>query len=351
MGLLAGTMIQKTTLLAAIAVLLGLSTCQKPSRPWLERDVSKVKVDYQRTRLAPALFEGPKAEFRARLDSVYNQYPDLINLYATRVIGLGPPRKDTNAKLMAKFVHDRYWQEVYKASQETYPNLRAIDQELKQAFQYYKSYYPSDALPNIFTLVKGIDLRYKVVTLQDQALIIFLDMYLGKDYKYYPSQYPDYRIERFTKSHIALDVVETLFQTRYPKDSFTNKSFLSRMLYRGKKLHFMKSMMPNRHDTSIMRYSLEDWKWCRTFEQKIWDHFVNQELLYETNAKKYTDFLKEGPFTSAGGIPPDSPPRIGAFIGWQIIQAYRRNQKQATLPQLMKSTKYQNILNQSGYSP
>jgi hypothetical protein len=344
-------MIQKTVLLAALAVLFGLWGCNKTAKPWLDADVSDVEVEYKLKRLSPRLYEGPRSNFQQRLDSLYNIYPDLVNLYTTQVIGIKSPRKDTNARLLEQFIYDPYWQKVYKATQDTFPNLKELRGKLTQAFKHYRHYYPKDSIPDVYTLVKGIDLRYKVATLQDKALIIFLDMYLGQDYKFYISQYPDYRIERLTRENIVPDVVETLFQEKYPEDSLTNKSFLSKMLYRGKKLHFMKSMLPSYHDTAIMRYSLEDWNWCLTFEEKIWNHFVNQELLFETNDKKYTDFLKEAPFTSAGGIPPESPPRLGAFVGFQIIREYRRNASQTELSKLIQNQNYQQILTKSGYSP
>jgi hypothetical protein len=344
-------MIQKTVLLGACAFLLGIGGCDQNAKPWLKADVSDVKVNYKLERLEPHFYAGPKSDFQQRLDSLYKRYPALVNLYSTQVIGIGPPRKDTNAQLLEQFIYDPYWQKVYKATRSTFPNLKRLKGELTQAFKHYRHYYPEDSIPDVYTLVKGIDIRYKVATLKDKALIIFLDMYLGKDYKFYPSQYPDYRIARLTRKNMLPDVMETLFQQQYPEDSFTNKSFLSKMLYRGKKLHFMKSMMPHRHDTAIMRYSLEDWNWCLTFEEKIWNHFVNQKLLYETNSKKYTDFLKEAPFTSAGGIPPDSPPRLGEFIGFRIIREYRRNNEQSNLRKLIQNQNYQQILTKSGFSP
>lgn len=322
----------------------------------MERDFSlNVKTDeqdvtYKIKRLAPTLFEGAPKTFDNRLDSVYKRYPELLDIYTTKVIGIGPPTKDTNRRLLQQFVYDQYWQEVYQATQDTFPDLKGLEQKLKKAFKHYRHYYPNAHLPDVYTMVKGIDLRYKVATLEKQAIMVFLDMYLGTDYKYYPSQYPDYRIQRLTRSNMVPDIMETIFQEKYPEDSLTNRTFLSKMLYKGKKLHFLKSMMPERHDTGIMRYSLEDWKWCLTFEKKIWDHFVNDELLYETNPKKYTDFLKEAPFTSAGGIPPESPPRLGAFIGWRIIVSYRNN-NEGSLTELINNKQYKQILTKSGYNP
>lgn len=331
-----------------IVTLAGCSSGQKNS---LQVDVSDVQVDFQVTRLAPSLYETPESQFQRKLDSLYGVYPGLLDVYAGRVIGIGPLNKPEHTNQLKTFIYDKYWQEVYSEVQHQYPDISPLEGDLRKAFRHYRYYFPNDTIPDVYTMVKGIDLRYKVATVERESLLLFLDMYLGKDYKYYPSQYPEYRIERFQRAEMVPDVVETLFQAKYPEDDITGRTFLSKMVYRGKKLYFMKAMMPGRHDTAIMRYSLEDWEWCRTFEQKIWDHFVNEELLYETNSKKYSDFLKEAPFTSAGGIPPESPPRIGAFIGWQIIQKYQRNTGKQSLPSLMNNPNPKQLLTKSGYNP
>ncbi len=346
------TIIQKNRGLALCALLTAITLgCSTDPDSELQVDVSDVKAEADFTRLAPLLYEGPEATFGQRLDSAYEQYPELMDTYTGKVIGIGPAGNDSNARILERFIYDRYWQKVYQETRDQYSDLKPLQQELSQAFKHYRYYYPEDTIPTIYTMVKGIDLRYKVATLDREALILFLDMYLGKDYKYYPSQYPDYRIERFQRANITPDVMETLFQARYPEDSMTDKTFLSKMLYKGKKLYFMKAMMPDRHDTAIMRYSLDDWQWCLNFEAKLWDHFVSNELLYETNSKKYSDFLKEAPFTSAGGIPPESPPRLGAFIGWRIIQNYRNNRGEQPLPSFMNNRNHKQILTKSGYNP
>lgn len=349
---LKSTIIQKNRGLALCALLTAITLgCSTDPDSELQVDVSDVKAEADFTRLAPLLYEGPEATFGQRLDSAYEQYPELMDTYTGKVIGIGPAGNDSNARILERFIYDRYWQKVYQETRDQYSDLKPLQQELSQAFKHYRYYYPEDTIPTIYTMVKGIDLRYKVATLDREALILFLDMYLGKDYKYYPSQYPDYRIERFQRANITPDVMETLFQAKYPEDSMTDKTFLSKMLYKGKKLYFMKAMMPDRHDTAIMRYSLDDWQWCLNFEAKLWDHFVSNELLYETNSKKYSDFLKEAPFTSAGGIPPESPPRLGAFIGWRIIQNYRNNRGEQPLPSFMNNRNHKQILTKSGYNP
>ncbi len=314
-------------------------------------DVSDVNVDISVKRLAPDIFETPRKQFQKKASQLRNEYPELMALYAGNVIGLGNIERDTTLKLLEQFVYDKYWQSVYEEVQKQYKDIEPIEKDLKQAFKHVRYYYPNDTLPSFYTMVKGIDLRYKAVTYPPHKMVIFLDMYLGKDYKYYPSQYPDYRIKEFRRKYLVPDVLETYFNKRFPKNDYTNKTFLSKIIHRGKKLYYLKAIMPKLHDSTIMRYSEEEWDWCNEYRERIWNHFIDNDLLYETNANKTEKFLEEGPYTNAGGIPPESPPRLGAFTGWMIVREYMKGNPNVKLPQLMKNKKYKQILNQSGYNP
>lgn len=314
-------------------------------------DVSKVEANIELNRFAPKLFETSRQEFPEKIRQLRADYPELMAMYTENVIGLGNVERDTTLKLLEQFVYDRYWQEVYQEAQNQFDDLSPVKNDLKRAFKHVKYYYPNDTIPDFYTMVKGIDLRYKAVTYPNHKMAIFLDLYLGADYKYYPSQYPDYRIQEFRKKYLLPDVMETYFNKRFPKADYTDKTFLSKIIHRGKKLYYLKAMMPNQHDTTIMRYDQQEWQWCQTYEGKIWNHFVENDLLYETDVNKTEKFLEEGPYTNAGGIPPESPPRLGAYAGWQIIRQYMRQKPKTSLPELMKNQQYKQILNQSAYNP
>ena len=47
----------------------------------------------------------------------------------------------------------------------------------------------------------------------------------------------------------------------------------------------------------------------------------------------------------------ESPARVGAWVGWQIVKKYMANNKNVTLPQLLDDYDAQNILSLSGYKP
>ncbi len=314
-------------------------------------DVSDIKVDLSVKRFEKKLFEIPIEQFPEQIKHIRSNYPKLMTMYAENVVGVGPVKKDTTLKLLKQFIYDSYWREVYRKVQKRFKDFSPIQNDLTRAFKHLRYYYPRDTLPEFYTMVKGIDIRYKVGTYPPNKMAIFLDMYLGTDYKYYPSQYPDYRIKQFRKKYLVPDVMETYFSRKFPESEYSSKTFLSQMLYQGKKLYYLKAMMPGRHDTTIIRYDKNQWEWCQTYKAKIWSHFIENDLLYETNANKTDKFFEEGPFTNAGGIPKEAPPRLGSFTGWMIIRQYMQENPGVKLPELMENKQYKQILNQSGYNP
>jgi uncharacterized protein YjaZ len=98
-----------------------------------------------------------------------------------------------------------------------------------------------------------------------------------------------------------------------------------------------------------MGYTKEQLEWCIKNESNIWAFFIEQKLLYSTVVQQYIKYISDGPTTN--GLPKESPAKIGAWIGWQIVKAYMNNNPAITLEQLLKEKDAQKILNNSNYKP
>ena len=77
-------------------------------------------------------------------------------------------------------------------------------------------------------------------------------------------------------------------------------------------------------------------------------HILNHNLLYDTKFEQFK-YVKDGPTTY--GMPKESPGRVGAWLGWQIIQAYMRENPNTTLQQLIDLKDGQKLLTASKYKP
>ena len=130
-----------------------------------------------------------------------------------------------------------------------------------------------------------------------------------------------------------------------------DKSLLSKMIYNGKLLYFMQQVQPNEADSTLMGYSEQQMKWANQFESDTWAYFLEQNLLFDTDYMKIQKYLAEAPFTPGLGTQNDSAPKLGVFIGWQIVKRYMDENKKITLKELMLEKDPQKILRLAKYHP
>ena len=129
-----------------------------------------------------------------------------------------------------------------------------------------------------------------------------------------------------------------------------NKSdFLSDIIYVGKTIFLTDVLIEGLHDSLKIQYTQKQMEYCDQNEFNVWSYFVAQKLLYTTNQTEIKKFTSEGPFTSA--FSKEAPPRIGYWIGWQIVRQYMENNPEITLEQLMEIDDSQQLLSKSKYKP
>jgi uncharacterized protein YjaZ len=114
-------------------------------------------------------------------------------------------------------------------------------------------------------------------------------------------------------------------------------------------MYLADAMLPNVHDSIKIQYTQKQLNYCIQNEFNVWSFMVAQKLIYTTNYAEITKYTSEGPFTSA--ISKEAPPRIGHWIGWQIVKHYMDNNPKITIEQLMNETDAQLILSKSKYKP
>ena len=90
-------------------------------------------------------------------------------------------------------------------------------------------------------------------------------------------------------------------------------------------------------------------QWALKNEGNIWAFLIEQQLLFSADPQGITKLMTDAPFTS--GFANNSPGRLGAFTGWQIVRDYMKEADGITLRQLMEDTDAQKILKVSKYKP
>ena len=129
------------------------------------------------------------------------------------------------------------------------------------------------------------------------------------------------------------------------------QSFVDLMVNEGKSLVLADALIPTTQDHLKIGYTQEELDWALANEGNIWNYFVEQNMLFETERTYKERFLNPGPFSKfLNEIEADSPGRIGAFVGWQICREYLDRNPDFTLEQFIQ-TDTQTIFKESKYKP
>lgn len=232
---------------------------------------------------------------------------------------------------------------LYDSVQVEFSDFSDVENELEQAFKYIKHYFPEFRVPKVYTFVSGFNSDL-IVT--EELIVIGLDYYLPIDHTFQPDL-ARYMAERYDRPYIVpmiVTAISSFFNETNPQDN----TLLAEMIYYGKAYHFTKSIMPCTSDQYIIGYTPEVIAETFANEEFIWSHFVENELLYETNPFEIRKYIGEAPFTDA--ISTKAPGRLGRWLGWNIVDDYRFNQE-VSLDELMANPDAEQLFRQSGYRP
>jgi len=226
-------------------------------------------------------------------------------------------------------------------------NFDFVEDEINYLFKHVKYYFPKTNIPKIVTLINNVDYQSKIIYL-DSLVLISLDTYLGKNHEIYNGipNYIKYDMDiSFLSSHIADKFLDR--KINYPNE----RTFLSQMLYYGKKLYLKEKLLPLKNDTILIGYSKKDFTWAKENEIYIWKYFIEKELLYDTDSKLIRRFLDPSPFSKFYlEIDNQSPGKIGRWIGWQIVRSFMKKNPEVKIEDLIFKSS-QELFIKSGYKP
>lgn len=297
-------------------------------------------------RFDRALAALDRRNLKAGVDSMTRCYSPYFELYAQHVLQMGEVGSDVFYKNLEAFLTDSVMNQVYDTVQRQFPNLNKLEADLSGAFERFGSQFPNYAVPRVLASISGFN---QSIVVGDSVIGIALDKYLGASSTFYEQlAIHNYKRATMIPQRIASDVMLAFALTEFPfNDSVDN--LLSSMIFEGRALYFTKQMLPNVPDSLIIGYSAQQLRWCKTNEAAMWTFLAEQRLLFNLDRLTIRKFIGEAPFTAA--FTSESPGQAGVWIGWRIVDAYMKKNKDVTLSQLMNMTDYQRILSQSGYKP
>jgi gliding motility-associated lipoprotein GldB len=309
-----------------IALTLALISCDNKSK--VEKEVEAIPLKIKVERFDKLFFETPPQD----LNKLKKEFPYFF-----------PSGNDDSVWLNK--MKNPLWRELYTEVQKKYSNFEPVQKDLETLFKYIKYYFPKTKTPKVITVISEMDYNNKVIY-ADSLVIISLELYLGKDHKFY--QFPNYLKQNFGQKQILPDVVSSFSTQKIPPVS--DKNLLGQMIYFGKQLYLKDLLLPDYNDADKMGYTPEQVKWCQENESYMWRYFIEDGLLYNNDQKLNNRFINPAPFSKFYlEIDNESPGRVGAWIGWQIVRSYMKN-NEVSLQNMLKMNAKE-IFKKSKYKP
>lgn len=309
-----------------VAVLLLLLACDKRSK--VEQEISKKPLPLKVTRFDKAFFESTPQE----LPKLKAAYPYFFPA-------------DTEDAIWLDKMQNPMWRELYGEVQKKFGNFQKEQTEITDLVKHMQHYFPGTKTPKVITIISEMDYHNKVIY-ADTLLLISLELYLGKSHRFY--EFPKYISQNFEPQQILPDLVSAFAFRKIPPPR--DASFLSQLVYAGKELYLKDLLLPSYSDADKMGYTPEQISWCAENESYIWRYFIDKKMLYSTDQKLASRFINPAPFSKFYlEIDNESPGRVGAWVGWQIVRAYMENNKVSIQDLLVADAK--TIFEQSHYKP
>jgi len=311
-------------LLVLTIILLGVVSCKKDAIKKV--DVSDIKVTVSIDRFEQKFYTSNEKT----LPNLKKQYPYLF-----------PAQNDS---IWLNKIKNEV--ELFQKTQKVFKNIDTIKNKITNLFKHIKYYHSSFKPPKIITLITNLDYENNIIY-ADSLLFVSLDIYLGKNSNVY-DDFPKYLSRNFDKSQLVVDIAKSISERYFIPER--NRQFLNLMINEGKKMYLLDRYLPTFSDAQKIGYTKNQLDWAVANESQLWKYFIENKLLYSTDAKLFTRFIANAPFSKFYiDIDKESPGRIGVWLGWQIVRSYMNNNN-VTLQQLLQ-TNAEEIFKKSKYKP
>jgi gliding motility-associated lipoprotein GldB len=315
-------------------------------------DISNIKLNIPIERFDQELSSLNSDSISEIAPVLRKKYTWFYDDYMEKMVGAGPTWDTVYYTNLRSILRNKDYLELSSTVAQTFPSLEKQQLELNQAFRYIKYYYPKQKFPRLISFISGFAVQTPI---GNDYIGIGLDMFLGKNGdRFYPAlrqSIPQYISRRFNPENISPRVIEAFIREEMFLENDSDRTLISKMVYNGKILYFMDSVLPAITDILKIGYSTEQLEWCKENEAGIWAYFLENDLLFESDYMKIQRYLSEAPFTPGLGENSSSAPKLGVWTGWQIVRQYMEKNPDISVQQLMLEKDAQKILAGSKYKP
>jgi len=332
---------------ALIGFLFCLCSCNDQQK---NPDVSGIPIPITTLRFEQSFFKADTNHLVQSTDSILRQFPRFGENFLYTILNVDPRwQGDTAAQYIKSFIHS--YLPVYDTAEKIFSDFSPYEKQIKQGMQYMKYYVPDYKLPTqIITYIGPLD-GYGDI-LDENSIIVGLHQHLGSHYSGYQTEwvqqtYPQYITHRFTPGFIPINAMKNLIDDRFP-EKLSDKSLVIQMVEKGKRLYLLQKLLPKTPEYNIIGYTEKQLADCYSHEASIWQLFIMNNLLQNTDNGTIKNYIGESPKTQELGEA--SPGNIGSFCGWQIVKKYIAENKKMNPEELMKMDA-ETIIEKAKYKP
>jgi hypothetical protein len=308
-------------------------------------DISGIRVPLQVLRYEQDFFSIDTNQLNTSLFALSKKYGGFHADFIYNILGTSKTDEAINIR---SFIQS--YQPLY-ADANRLSGINNVAETVQTGFTYLHYYFPNYKLPTKFiTFIGPINSYASIIT--TDAVAVGLQLFLGANHPLYKTEqtqalYPAFISRKFDPDYIPVSVLNTVIDDLYPNKSL-GESLIVQMVEAGKRLYLLDAVLPSVADTLKIGYTAVQLQDAFSNQRNIWSYFVQADILYKGDPELTRDFMNEGPYTAALG--PNSPGRIGLFVGWQIVKKWMDKNSSTTLQGLMEKDPAK-LFEESKYKP
>jgi hypothetical protein len=332
--------------------MLGCGGCEndKPLQK-VELKPEEEKLDIKFSRFDDDLFSADFSQPAAASQQLYQKYGQFFCEFVEGDLMLAPCKSDSVGELLKPFVTNRDILETRQEIQRVFTpeKMEELNSELTECLRRWNHFFPDSIVPQIIYYQSAWNNN---ITCADSTIGISFDCYLGSDNKVTKQlsndAFPRYKKQNMESKFVVADAMKGWAATEFGA-LYEKKDLLSDLIFYGKLMYIAEALAPEIEDSTMMSWSSEQQEWAEKHGWSTWKVMANEKVMYQTKSFEISKWFSDGPFTGATGVPQDSPPQLGVWIGWNIVRDYMKAHPELTPAQLWQQTNNQQIL--AAYRP
>jgi hypothetical protein len=311
-------------------------------------DVKDIKITpVQIERLDQDIFKITPQNINEAVKNLDVKYGQFNATYLVEMMNNGGQNDSSVKYNLLNFINDKNIKDCKVDVDKIFTGkeMKDISTALENPLKRLKYYFPEIQQPKIVSFISGWNYA---AWYSDNTIGIGLDMYLGEKNQFYTMLgWPLYMTQKCNKKNIVPECIKAVSISLVNKPE-EMKDLLDNIIYKGKMQFMSDLLLPDMADSLKLNYTSKDIQYLEKYERNIWLFLTEKNRLFEQDPNEIIGYINDGPFTAA--ISKDCPPRIGIWVGRQIVNAYMQKNK-VSVAQLLKETDSKKILQLAKYKP